>query len=512
MFSALANPDCWPSANGRVDDVAFGMVPILDGPMQNRSSLDVAHYPLIGAMAVADRPCDAFDHVSISVSVASPHIGPHIPTRHDRRVLMAPEDMKVRLPHVIRHLARRLSDLVGPANAEATAAQLLAVVALSVANEADRISLLNTLCVRVPTRLIQCVVTAASGKRTESITIDDYFLGPFDSEKFVYATTRAGSSGWQSLARQCRGNFAITRTSDFVTLPLCITTLHCSQEDQEFVHGLVDSIYASVADGMWIHFWEGLRDAQLLEAALRTAYLDIDSFRASAVNLGANLWTIFSRIGDTSSGWVSPKGASLEISFPQPAAFEQLRGIVRAGLGFSGWIDSEVSKTLKAFCKMLWRASGHKQSRFLGASERLDDAFLHHMIALEMLFNEKTATTVAIVRRTAAATHVALGRQYAALKEEVDKLYDARSRFVHQGESVTEEQLGAASKLTAAATEWLLLLSSSQPSLKWTSLLKDLDLLAATLEAGKSASTELVDALAISATSKIPADLLSKSA
>lgn len=509
MFSALANPDCWPSANGRVDDVAFGMVPILDGPMQNRSSLDVAHYPLIGAMAVADRPCDAFDHVSISVPVASLQIGPHIPTRHDRRVLVAPADLKVRLPHVVRHLSRGLQDLVGQANAEATAAELLAVVALSNSNEQDRISLLNALCVRVPTRLLQYVVTGASGQRTEKITIGDFVLGPFDSEKFVYAADRAGSGGWQALANSRRGNFAITRMSDSVTLPVCTTTLRFSPADQQFVHGLIDSIYASIADEMWVHFWEGLRDVQLVEAALRSAYLDIESFRASAVNLGASLWTIFSRIGGAGAGWVAPKSAALAISFPQPAAFEQLRRIIQTDLGFSGWNDTDVSSTLKAFCKMLWRASGHKQSRFLGASERLDDAFLHHMIALEMLFNEKTATTNAVVRRTAVVTHAALGRRYADLKEDVDKLYDARSRFVHQGKGVTEEQMCVASKLTATTAEWLLLLSA-RPSLEWTSLLRHLDLLAATLEAGQLPSSELLETLAIHTSSKVPADLLSK--
>lgn len=424
-------------------------------PMPNRDVLDPAHHPLIGAMVVIDYPRDVFDNITISVLLDDNlDSAPHLPTREVEASLSAPLELKVRLPHVVRHIARNLQDLVGPADARSAASQLLAIVALSRSTMADRISLLNLLCNRVPTRLLQFVVTSVSGKYTASMQLDDFFLGPFNSEKFVYEANRAGSSRWEERASRYRGNFAITRCSDSATLPLCTTPLASSPDRFPLVSGLVASIYSLIGREMWAHFWEGLRDLQLLEAALRSGYVDVDSFRSSAMASGAEQWTIFSRIGETGKGWVSPSLSGMRMTLPQPEAYKQLRGIVRADLGFSGWSNSEVSVTLKSYCKMLWRARSLKISSSLGSSERLDDAFLHHMIALEMLFNEKSSTTVSVVRRTAAVAHAALGRQFSHLKEEVDTLYEARSQFVHQGVGVTEEQVIAASMITEAIAEW----------------------------------------------------------
>jgi hypothetical protein len=460
-------------------------------------------------MAVIPNPRVDQDTFQFSVPGISSE-NPHIPTFAISAALTAPKDLQVRLPHVVRYLAKGLTDIVGPSDAESTAVNLLAVTALSNATEAGRTQLLTTLCTRVPTRLRQYLVTNTSGDRTQATHIDEYFLGPFNPEKFVYETERAGSSHWKTQASARAGNFCIVRSIAVETLPLRTTRIGQHPADVELLHGLLDNIYSAIADRMWVNFWEGLREAQLLETALRTSYVDIDSFRMMSVHTGGALWTIFSRIGGSSMGWVSPKMGGLAMQLPSPLAYSDLRRIIRSELGFSGWNESEISRTLKSFCLMLWRAKSYQVSISFGPAERVDGAFLHYMIALEILFNEREATTNAVVRRTAVVTHQALGLSFRDLKEEADRLYEARSRFVHQGRSVSETELRSAVTLTETATEWLLGLASTSPiDRKWAAVLKEIDLVAATLDAGRKPLDELVNSLAIRSASKIPHTLLS---
>jgi hypothetical protein len=64
---------------------------------------------------------------------------------------------------------------------------------------------------------------------------------------------------------------------------------------------------------------------------------------------------------------------------------------------------------------------------------RKDEGFLHFMIGLDLVLGEKQQSTAKVSRRAAALVHNRFGVSFADQEARLRKLYDIRSRYVHQG-------------------------------------------------------------------------------
>ena len=155
-------------------------------------------------------------------------------------------------------------------------------------------------------------------------------------------------------------------------------------------------------------------------------------------------------------GWATFSDKSgLHVNFPPQEGVQSCREWLSTELGFTGLSDSNpLDRGIRTYCRFLQRAHGH---RFDG---RPDEAFLHFAIALDLLLGSEGRSSDSVAQRVALIVY----RQTRATLEEamqrLKRLYAVRSKYVHEGRSVSPTDLR---DIETACTEvlWALLSVSS---------------------------------------------------
>lgn len=109
---------------------------------------------------------------------------------------------------------------------------------------------------------------------------------------------------------------------------------------------------------------------------------------------------------------------------------------------------------LTSYSRFLIRARRHARDG------RRDEAFLHFMIALDLLLGSEGSAQEKVAKRAALLAHRQLGETLATQTTRIKKLYDKRSKYVHEGERPPEEGL---TEIDGICTEilWTLLAASA---------------------------------------------------
>jgi hypothetical protein len=100
-------------------------------------------------------------------------------------------------------------------------------------------------------------------------------------------------------------------------------------------------------------------------------------------------------------------------------------------------------------------------------------------------------------KRVAVVVHRHFHVLYEEQEEQLRKLYDLRSRYVHQGISVDPEKAAEAEKVCTLVLECLLRFQARGKESSFLRWQKDIDFVASALEAGRAGDTELMQELGI---------------
>jgi hypothetical protein len=144
--------------------------------------------------------------------------------------------------------------------------------------------------------------------------------------------------------------------------------------------------------------------------------------------------------------------------------------------------DSELHSALTSYCRFVVKAKVHE------GVGRFDEAFLHYVIALDLLFGDKDMSTQKIAKRTAVVTARAQGLSHSDSVSIIKDYYDRRSRYVHAGKSVGAEHLEGVRTTSAMVLRCLLRLQGIEANRQRGFLeqwLKTLDFLAAAEEVNR---------------------------
>jgi len=146
-----------------------------------------------------------------------------------------------------------------------------------------------------------------------------------------------------------------------------------------------------------------------------------------------------------------------------------------------------MDSTVANYCRFLRRARRHIETG------HRDEAFLHFVIALDLLFGLDGNSAESVSRRSAMVVYRALGNSLFEQHALIKRLYDARSKYVHEGTPPSAAQLNAIAGVCREVL-WALL-RTQQESMKGTTRaarseewLRHLDYLFAAIEAGKPPS------------------------
>ena len=275
-----------------------------------------------------------------------------------------------------------------------------------------------------------------------------FTFGPLDTERLGYRCERARSDAYKRMAEQLRNALAVTRDVQAVkVLPWVDLTKTHSYQEPAYI--LLDEYFACLHTKLFDEFWSELAREQELPVAAGAPYIDERKLRGA---FGIQPWAVFLKTGRRMGGWVVP-GAVVSFSFDFCGAdrrFPEIAARLRDDFDVQSLGDSEVHRTLSTYTRFIFRAHRHE---FDGNQ---DEAFLHFVISLDLLLSEGDELSKTVMRRAACLVHRPLSMSFERACRHVRGLYDARSKYVHEGRAVKSEALEQV-KAVAREVLWCLM-------------------------------------------------------
>lgn len=318
----------------------------------------------------------------------------------------------------------------------------------------------------------------------EAFRVGHFLVGALDSQKLHYRSSRAGSDYFDRYGGQLRGRIAIERDISQVRV-LDIDGLSSEFEsvrDREPVIQLWnragESYFQALAATYFEEFWELLMEEQNIVIALGSPYVDRQVARTTPSTTPVS---VFMKINGTWGHVAAGRLGGFVVDFASidrrmPRIVRLLKDEYHVEVG------GTMQPTLKSYTHFLSKAGRYLDERLA------DESFLHYVIALELLFGERTSTAESVSRRVATIVFRPLGLSIGDAKRRLEKLYDARSRYVHEGRAVEPKFLDEIKVICQEVLHALLrrlrdVGKSDDMSGPW---LKDIDYVFSALDAGKS--------------------------
>jgi hypothetical protein len=236
----------------------------------------------------------------------------------------------------------------------------------------------------------------------------------------------------------------------------------------------------------WNEFLHYFADDQLLQAAFGARFIDLE-------NIGRFL--PFHRY----SRFSFPAGTSVVLSRSEtprmedpdmPNAVEDIVEELRQEYGTIEFGQTELDRTVRLFANTV--AHGRHRIR----QGMISDGFLQLIIALDLAFGQRSRLTESVLCRTAAATYSLLGWEIDDVRNRMERLYTARSRYVHRATPVAKESLQDAVTICETVLRILLRIRrypARQQDTVLESWARALDVVWASHEAGWPVEKRLLD-------------------
>lgn len=386
---------------------------------------------------------------------------------------------------------------IGHVSEEAVVRVLLALIAHKGGHGSSAARQLNALLTEVTeSQVMQFYVFPGPG--AVDIQVGSFRIAPLDAQKLAYWSQRSGSDYFQLWGDQLKGRVAIERApfpSRVLPLNEAARLLGRATKGPE-VERLIVQYFSAVARAEVPGFWDALVQQQDLFVACGAPFVPEEPLKLIP---GCDIVTIFARIGDSGRGWVAPDTMGpimLELGF-SVSEHRRVEAKLRKDFRLLGTETGPMHEMVRTYVRFLARAWRYQ------AAKQPDEALLHAVIALELLLVDESQQISAVLQRRAALlSHRTLGRDYVATKKMVGAVYDARSRYVHEGLSSRADDLADARRVCEAVLYCLFRVHSSPSPTDQDARhdwLRHIDLAASHLEAGQVPSPELLTRLGIAA-------------
>ncbi len=272
-----------------------------------------------------------------------------------------------------------------------------------------------------------------------------FYIGRLRSEKLRYRCRRACSDYYELYGAALEGKYSVEREFKPVRALDWISFIKdvvrgAKITDADCFQAAVLCYYESLAEVLFENMLEELVEEQNLPAALDGPVMFEERGRFSEAEkniIGFVRISVFWR-RTNGAGYVVPIRASANIIFDLCAAHIRIPAILKeveeqyqlASLGHTA-----LHETIRVYARFMVKA------RMRAFNKQVDDAFLHYVICLDLLFGKAGNLNQSIASRAAVATFQHFSRSYADQVKQVSELYDIRSKYVHRGEHIDEAKL-----------------------------------------------------------------------
>jgi len=263
-----------------------------------------------------------------------------------------------------------------------------------------------------------------------------FTFGELDERKLEYRCKKATSDYFERYHTKLKNRISIER--EFQTIPIIAWQSVSSKYPvaDSFSEALL-IYFEKLSELLFEDFWLSFTEQQSLQISLGIPYINVEKFTRQ---LHAEKISIYSNINafNKSIGYVAPlQQSSINISFPS-SLNDRIAGKkseLLTKFGFVEFTNSEFHKTIQSFSKFIAKAYIHLDE------SHYDEAFLHFVIALDLLFGDKGESTQTVSKRAAILTHITFDVTFDEQKRTLQKIYDIRSRYVHSGVNIEDISL-----------------------------------------------------------------------
>jgi hypothetical protein len=330
--------------------------------------------------------------------------------------------------------------------------------------------------------------------------IGEFEFGELDQQRLSYWCERVGCDYFKRYPGRHRGDLAIQRRPTQIALldiPSCITSGASALSTAMIIDGYFDAIGQSRAEQFRADVWA----AQEVLVAAGAPFMNL---RGSPTWTEHTFISVYRNVGRAREGYFCPIGQTRIVDFAaSDRRIPEMQKALCDSFGFTAPAAHEIGETLRTFCRFI------AQGRLHESEARVSEAFLHHVIALDLLFGDRDGVTSAVARRAAACVSSESSVGFDAALRQVKALYDTRSKHVHCGRQVQNHDLVAIRVVCRAVLNCLLRVHdavaslSDMQSIAWWH--KQLDYVAVALEAARALQPEELRMLGLRNASTGPA-------
>lgn len=319
----------------------------------------------------------------------------------------------------------------------------------------------------------------------EDIEFGSFRIGKLDKKKFAYRCKRATSNYFKLYKERLENAFVIERDFFDVNVIAWQNLLYKYNFANKKFYDHLLVYFENLSRLLFEDFWEKFVEEQFLQIAFGIDYIEDKIFRKS---LDSEVVSIYSNIKafNRKVGYVVPENfafVTLDFNFNFNRDIKKIHRRLSVEYSFKKFTESEIHKTIQSFIKFNSKAYIHFYEG------KIDEAFLHFVISLDLIFGVKGESVQSVSKRVAVLTYKSFNVSFIDQKRTLQKIYDTRSKYVHEGKHVDVKQLDLLKKICRFILE-ILFKVQSQPGYqekesfyKW---LKDLDFVISSLEAGRT--------------------------
>lgn len=285
----------------------------------------------------------------------------------------------------------------------------------------------------VDAHLNQLFLFPQASLSTYRIEIGPFSIGSFIPDRLAYMSRKAGSDYYTRYEDGIRkAPFSVERKHRNVRLVYWHRLLGtgCPWTPKkglaQTLMYLLDQYFGCLSAIYFVDFFAELKDLQELPIALGSGWFDLRLLREL---LGSHQISVYLNIGTDNVGFVSPSSALVmninmgggNLGIPFTEAF------LKKQFAFEGFGNSEIHQSLRSYCHFLALAAQHRHAG------REPEAFLHKVIALDLLLGDSGSSSFSVSTRSAALVFKAIEVRYPILLKDLQRIYNARSKYVHEG-------------------------------------------------------------------------------
>lgn len=273
---------------------------------------------------------------------------------------------------------------------------------------------------------------------------------------------------------------------------------------------LVINYFSQLCRFHFEQFWAELVAVQDPLLALGAPFFDSKPVTSFLQSLQV---AVFLNMGERRGGFVTPTGhgpIAIDLASAHervPRALRELKELY----AFEAFDGSPLHSSIRLFASFVARARRHR------ITGNANEALLHYVIALELIFGERQAIQRSASERVGVATHLPAARSFEEQRRWIDGIYDIRSRYVHAGTAISGDAvLDDLHGTCESCFRCLLRLQAAHASISerseatLTQWLATLDYLAKALIAGKSLDGEQFKEAHLAPDASQPAPIPSK--